>query len=142
VLFTVINSLNKTVLFLAGAETNRYAGLAYAVGGLSVAGIPPVAGFWSKTALLPVFFDADRDATRVLLAGILVVGGLLSLLYMFQSYGRSYWHAQEGPVGRVAVGRTAIVVAGAVVGLALGVWPGPLISLSEAAASVLVRGLP
>jgi multicomponent Na+:H+ antiporter subunit D len=142
VLFTVINSLNKTVLFLAGAESNRYAGIAFAIGGLSVAGIPPAAGFWSKAALLPAFFTADRDSARVLLAGILVGGGLLSLLYMFQSYGRSYWHAPPGPVGRAAAGRTAIVGLGALTGLAFGIWPEPLIALSEAAASVLLKGAP
>jgi multicomponent Na+:H+ antiporter subunit D len=142
ILFTVVNSLNKTVLFLAGAQANRYAGIAYAVAGLSVAGIPPVAGFWSKTAMLPVSFAAEEQRARILLVAVVIVGGLLSLVYMFQSYGRSYWRAEPEPIGGANAVKTALVLAGAVLGLAFGIWPEPLIAFSDAAALAITRGSP
>ena len=142
VLFTVTNSLNKTVLFLAGAQANRYAGIAYAVAGLSVAGIPPAVGFWGKTAMLPVSFTAEGQGARMLLAAVVVGGGLLSLIYMFQSYGRTYWHALPEPIGGANALRTALVLAGAVLGLAFGIWPEPLIAFSNAAALAVAQGAP
>ena len=60
ILFTVVNSANKTLLFLAGDQSSRTAGLAYAIGGLSVAGIPIALGFWSKAALLQGAMVADE----------------------------------------------------------------------------------
>jgi multicomponent Na+:H+ antiporter subunit D len=142
ILFMVINALNKTLLFLAGHQSNRYAGLAYAVGGLSVASIPPAAGFWGKAALLRTALAAESDPGRLLLAAIVVCGGVLSLLYMFQSYGRTFWHNTRDPEGRVECAQTAIVVAGAVFTLLIGLWPQPLLALSERAAAVLQRGTP
>ena len=125
ILFTVWNSANKTLLFLSGGQLNRYAGIAYAIGGLSVAGIPPVVGFWGKTSVLRATLIADGTAVRAFLAAIVIIGGGLSLLYMFQSYGRTYWNARLGPVGATARQRTAIVSTFAIVVLAFGVWPGP-----------------
>jgi multicomponent Na+:H+ antiporter subunit D len=130
------------LLFLAAPYHNRYAGIAYAVGGLSVAGIPPVAGFWSKTAVLQVSLACGSGSGRAVLAGVVVLGGLLSLLYMFQSYGRTYWHALAEPVDPAGSARTAIVVASAALTLAIGIWPEPLIALSERAAAVLQGGTP
>ena len=99
ILFTIWNSMNKTLLFLSGGQLNRYAGIAYAIGGLSVAGIPPVGGFWGKTAVLRATLIADGQIARAFLAAMVVIGGGLSLLYMFQSYGRTYW-TRCGGAGR------------------------------------------
>ena len=142
ILFTVVNSLNKTLLFLSGDLTNRYAGIAYAIGGLSVAGIPPIAGFWSKAAVLRSTFLPDNFAAQTILSGVVVVGGLLSLLYMFQSYGRTFWHAALAPKDSIDRARTTMVVAVALLTLAFGIWPEPLFSLSEQAAAVLLQGRP
>jgi multicomponent Na+:H+ antiporter subunit D len=142
VLFSVLNSLNKTLLFLAGDQPNRYAGVAFAIGGLSVAGIPLAAGFWGKAALIGAGFAAEREAARIVLVTAIVAGGILSIVYMFQSYGRTYWHARAGPATRGAAAQTGIALAGAVLALAIGVWPEPLLALSERAAAVLSRGLP
>lgn len=137
VLFTILNSLNKTLLFLSGDQSNRYAGIAYAVGGLSVAGIPIAAGFWSKSALIRSTLTASGDPARIILTIVVIAGGLLSILYMFQSYGRVFWHASPDLAGRGVIGRTAIVIAVASVVVLVGVWPDPLLALSERAASVL-----
>ncbi len=137
VLFTMFNSLNKTLLFLSGNQENRYAGIAYAVGGLSVAGIPVAAGFWSKIVLLRSTLLAGGDVARVSLTIVVLVGGLLSILYMFQSYGRTFWHASPDVVGRGAGARTAIVLAVASLVVLAGIWPEPILALSDRAAAVL-----
>jgi multicomponent Na+:H+ antiporter subunit D len=142
IFFTVINSLNKTVLFLAGNQLNRYAGIAYAIGGLSVAGIPPVAGFWSKTAVLRATLVVDNQVMRFLLAGAVVAGGALSLLYMFQSFGRTYWHATARMNGRAALAQTAIALFVAIVVLVFGIWPEPLLAISDRAAAIFVPVAP
>jgi multicomponent Na+:H+ antiporter subunit D len=142
ILFTVVNSINKTLLFLSGSEANRFAGIAYAVGGLSVAGIPPGSGFWSKTAVMRSALVAESQGTRFLLAAIVVAGGILSILYMFQSYGRTYWHAEAGPDTATAFARTGIVLFLAVFVVALGLWPEPLLAISDRAAAILIQAAP
>lgn len=139
-LFTIVNSFNKTLLFLAGNQLNRTSGLAYATGALGVAGIPPALGFWGKTALLQSTLSASGQGTRILLTAIVVIGGLLSLLYMFQSYGRSFWHLDNRPAGPADMARTGIVVVTAVVVIIFGIWPEPLLDLSQRAADVLMPG--
>jgi multicomponent Na+:H+ antiporter subunit D len=142
ILFTIINSLNKTLLFLSGEQTNRYAGIAYAIGGLSVAGIPPAVGFWGKTALLQAALLPENQTLRIILATVFVAGGVLSLLYMFQSYGRTFWHAEPGPLGVHDRARTVIVVLVGLLVLLIGVWPEPFMALSQRAALVLQPGAP
>jgi multicomponent Na+:H+ antiporter subunit D len=142
VLFSILNSLNKTLLFLAGNQTNRFAGVAFAIGGLSVAGIPIAAGFWSKAALVRAGFAAENEVTQVVLVAAIIGGGLLSVIYMFQSFGRTYWNATAGPENRQQVAQTSIVVAAAALSLIIGVWPEPLLALSDHAAAVLPWGTP
>ncbi len=142
ILFTVVNSFNKTLLFLAGAQPDRYSGIAFAIGGLSVAGIPLAVGFWSKAALLRATMQSDSDLARIVLSTTVILGGVLSILYMFQSYGRTYWHAQSRPVGSAARQRTAIVMIFMLLVIVLGVWPEPLIALSDLAATDLIPRRP
>jgi multicomponent Na+:H+ antiporter subunit D len=142
ILFTVWNSMNKTLLFLSGGQLNRYAGIAYAIGGLSVAGIPPVGGFWSKTAVLRATLIADGHVVRAFLAAMVIIGGGLSLLYMFQSYGRTYWNTAGPPAQGSAWARTAIVLLVAAAVVALGVWPEPLLALSDQAAQIFEPATP
>ncbi len=138
VLFTVINSINKTLLFLASARLDRYSGLAYAIGGLSVAGIPLAVGFWGKAALLRATVTSDSEIASVMLTATVIAGGVLSIIYMFQSFGRTYWHAEGGPEGTAARQRTAIVVLVAVLVLFVGIWPEPLLAISDLAATALI----
>ena len=140
--FTVINSINKTLLFLAGPQVNRYAGIAFAIGGLSVAGIPPALGFWGKTALIRTTLVAQSQLAQAAFTAVVVAGGLLSVLYMFQSYGRTYWHATGIAEGRGDAARTWTVMAIAVVVLLFGVWPEPLTALSDLAAATLIPRRP
>ena len=142
VLFAVTNAINKTLLFLVVPLRGPWVTAAVIVGAASVAGIPPATGFFGKAA---VFRAAVADGNIAILT-LLVAGGALSFIYMFQMVGRQDWGAGDGvgpnwsdshlPATRVIAGSVAVVVIG------LGVWPEPLLVLSEAAAAVLVARLP
>ena len=138
ILFAVVNSLNKTVLFLGEQLRGRLAGAILFIGGFSVAGIPPVVGFFGKTSLIQAALEDDRPW----LVALIVAGGALSLIYMMQPFIRIFWvdpeHEGEHPS---PVDRRVFVFGLAVLLVMMGIWPQPLLSLSDHAASVLV-GVP
>lgn len=140
VLYAVINSLNKAVLFLAAGLRGPLVGAAFAVGAFSVVGVPPAAGFLSKVAMFRASLAAEGFAASLILVALIFVGGALSFLYSFQIYQRRYLKPTEDErkpspaAGRVLVlGMAAFVVA-------VGVFPEPLLALCEAAAGVLSGG--
>ena len=144
VLYSVVNALNKALLFLTTAVRGPLVAGAFVVGALSVAGVPPALGFVAKLAV----FRAAVEARSPTLVVLLVVGSALSLLYLFLIYQREFWAEDDdevspdgaGPAGteptRIRSMRS-IVVALAVLLLAGGVWPEPLAALSGAAADTL-----
>ncbi|MBA2276510.1 MAG: oxidoreductase [Chloroflexia bacterium] len=136
VLYAVINGINKTLLFLSATVRGWLVGAAFAVGAFSVAGVPPAAGFFGKLAL----FRVGTAEERWWLIGLFFLGGALSFVYMFQLYNERYWGEETGErcpdSARVLVGALAVAV------LVLGVWPEPLIALSEHAARALPEGAP
>ena len=139
ILFSVINALNKTTLFLGEQLRGKLAGGILFIGGLSVAGIPPVAGFFGKASLIRAALDDDRPW----LVALIVAGGALSLIYMMQPFIRIFWadpeHESEHPS---PLNRRVFVFGLAVLLVAIGVWPQPLLSLSEHAAAVLLEVQP
>jgi len=137
VLYTLVNALNKGLLFLATGLRGRLVAAAFVIGALSVAGVPPAVGFLGKLEL----FRTAVTTGGVVLVVLLLVGSALSLLYMFQTYQRTFWRG-SGPGGEAATalpGRLIVAALGFVV-LALGLWPEPLLALSQRAADVLTGG--
>lgn len=139
ILISVLNALNKTLLFLSENLRGRIVGAAFVIGAFSVAGIPPISGWLSKASLIQESIDAGYGWIVVLI----VVGGLLSFLYMLQIYQRFFWmpeteeeaHHPPSPVDRrILVGLLALLI------LAIGVWPQPLLALSDHAAAALTGG--
>jgi multicomponent Na+:H+ antiporter subunit D len=146
VVYAIINSLNKTLLFLAAGARGPLVGVAFAVGAFSVVGVPPAAGFLGKLAL----FKASIAAEGVVLASVLValvfLGGALSFLYAFQVYQRVFL-APDGsggePEGKSSpVAARVLVLALAALVVVVGIWPEPLLTLAEGAAAALTRGGP
>ncbi len=83
-----------------------------------------------------------RGLRRGLAVALIFLGGALSFIYMFQIYQHAYWrgerHGEEAAGTRLvapALGVAALVVA-------LGVWPEPLLAVSQEAADALGRGPP
>ncbi len=136
VLFAVINSLGKTLLFLTGQLRGWLVGASFAIGAFSVAGLPPAAGFLAKAAM----FRAALDGHNGWVVGLVLAGGALSLLYMLQAYIRHFWIPERETELPVSPARSRVLVAAlAVVIVAIGVWPQPLLQISQRAAAVLPR---
>jgi multicomponent Na+:H+ antiporter subunit D len=132
VLYAVINSLNKTLLFLSTGVHGALVGAAFAIGALSVAGVPPFAGFLGKLALLQVGMAHGSPAVVT----VVVVGGALSFVYMLRNYQRTFWTG-EAPAASSTWQARAVVLSLAVVLIGAGVWPEPLLVVSRNAAAVV-----
>jgi multicomponent Na+:H+ antiporter subunit D len=131
ILYAVVNSLNKALLFLASELRGWLVGFAFVVGALSVAGVPPAAGFLGKLEV----FRAGVEQGALLLS-LLVLGSALSFVYMFQIYQHDFWRdARSAQVSRRAVG--AVTASLGLVIVALGIWPEPLLAVSRRAAAAL-----
>ena len=112
----VTHAVFKALLFLgAGSvihamggeqDMNRMGGLAkktpithatMAVATLAIAGIPPLAGFWSKDEILAVLFEAGGYFTALWAAG--VAAALLTAFYMARLYFLVFWGKPRWPDG-------------------------------------------
>jgi multicomponent Na+:H+ antiporter subunit D len=135
ILYSVVNALNKTMLFLTVRMRGAFVSAVFAVGALSVAGVPPAAGFVGKLELF------RATAGEPVLLALFVVGAALSFVYVFQVYQYDFWRGERsGPATawpqQAVVGILALLVLGA------GLWPEPLLALSHDAAQALARGAP
>jgi len=140
VIYAVINSLNKALLFLAAGTRGPLVGAAFAVGAFSVVGLPPAAGFLGKLALFKASIAADSLLVSVALVTLVFLGGALSFLYVFQVYGRVFLAPDEKDGKDSPVAARVLVLALGVLVLAVGVWPEPLLVLAEEAAASLANG--
>jgi multicomponent Na+:H+ antiporter subunit D len=133
IVYTIVNALNKTLLFLTTQMRGALVGGAFVLGAFSVAGIPPAAGFIGKLEL----FRATADSPALI--ALVFLGGALSLVYVFQVYQYDFWRAERtGP--RSTLPQQAVVAGLALLVLAAGVWPEPMLALSHDAAQVLSGG--
>jgi NADH-quinone oxidoreductase subunit L len=109
------------------------------VGALAIAGIPPLAGFFSKDEILAAAFKAGSDASGFYLVwavGFLVAG--MTAFYMFRLMGLTFWgesrvdphvaeHIHESPWS-MRLPLVLLAAASVVIGLLLGYPPenGPI----------------
>jgi multicomponent Na+:H+ antiporter subunit D len=132
ILYSVVNAFNKTLLFLASRVRGALVGAAFAIGALSVAGIPPAAGFVGKLEL----FRAASDSWALL--ALFILGSALSFVYAFQLYQYDFWRGERRGLPSPR-SQQLVVAALALLVLAAGVWPEPLLALSQDAADVLTK---
>jgi multicomponent Na+:H+ antiporter subunit D len=139
VLYSVVNSLNKGVVFLAAGLRGPLVGAAFAVGAFSIAGVPPAAGFVGKIAIFKAAIAEGSLPASLALVALIFLGGALSFLYSFQVYQRRF--VRPGSEGKPSP-QTARFLVGALAALVvlLGLWPEPLVYLSESAAEILLGG--
>ncbi len=128
IVFAVINSLNKLLLFLAVSLRGWIAGAAFAVGAFSVAGVPPAGGFFAKMAV----FDVSVDGDRPWIVALLLVGGALSFVYMFYLYRARFWVNRPADEATTKGALTLVLVVALIV-IAVGIYPEPLFALSQTA---------
>jgi multicomponent Na+:H+ antiporter subunit D len=137
VLYSAVNSLNKTLLFLATGTRGALVAGAFAIGALSVAGVPPAVGFVGKLEM----FRAGIVVGSAPLVVLLVVGSALSLVYMFQVYQRRFWRDDPSSAGAASpLPLRVLTAAMALLVLATGLWPEPLLAVSGRAAQALLTG--
>lgn len=145
VIYAVVNSLNKALLFLVSPLRGSLVGAAFAVGAFSLAGVPPAVGFISKIAVFRAGLAAEGTVQAAILVALIFLGGALSFVYAFQVYQRAFL-AKEPQGGRWEKtsprAARALVIALAVLVLALGLWPEPLLVLGEEAAAALLSQSP
>jgi multicomponent Na+:H+ antiporter subunit D len=135
VLLALSGSLDKTVLFLAMGLPGTRSRAAFAAAAFSSAGLPLSLGFLAKTELLRAALLGERWE----LAGFVVLSSVLSLVALARTFQRLYW---ADPAAREAHDGAAsgVVLALALGGVAVGVWPEPLLALSAQVAGALSRG--
>lgn len=131
ILYSVLNSLNKTILFLGSSLRGGIATVAVAIGAFSVAGVPPVGGFFAKF----VMFDLAVAERSVSLVILIFAGSVLSFVYMFQLYRRRTATLSEEADHGIAVQSVSLLIALAII--AIGIYPEPLLQLVQTAAEGL-----
>lgn len=122
-------------------------GFAMALIMLSMAGIPPLAGFWSKFILFSSAVEVGLGQERPWLIWLAVAGILnsaVSLYYYARVIRTMYVEESETvksvTVTKVAAGGVTAALAIVVALLLFGFWPQPLIQFASAAAESLLGG--
>jgi multicomponent Na+:H+ antiporter subunit D len=162
VFYIVHHIVVKTNLFLIGGLIRRLRGTEelkttgglfvdapwlaalFVVPALSLAGIPPLSGFWAKLAMI----RAGLEAEQWVLVGAAIVAGLLTLMSMIKIWNEAFWKPlPEGATlpgdghstgnARLAA-MVAPVVVLALVTIALGLFPQTLLDWAGRAGDQLL----
>jgi len=150
----------KTNLFLIGGVVRRLFGTEelrdtgglyrrmpwlaalFLVPALSLAGIPPLSGFWAKLTMI----RAGLQAGEWVVVGAAVAAGLLTLMSMIKIWNEAFWKGDPAgggaSVAAIGRGRLALLLAPAVglalITVAIGLFPGLLFDLAGQAADELL----
>ena len=112
------------------ARTMPFTMAAFVIGSLSIIGLPPFGGFWSKLRLI----EAAAAGQHYVMIGVMILGSLLSAGYLLPVALRAFARDSSN-AGTVTVRREAPVVCVAAIWisalgcLALFLWPEPILSL-------------
>jgi multicomponent K+:H+ antiporter subunit D len=86
-------------------------GIAFAACGLMLAGLPPLAGFVGKFAMLDALFEPDvAPATAWTMLALLLASGMATLIGMARAGVRRFWASPEVGIPRVRVFELAPIV--------------------------------
>jgi multicomponent Na+:H+ antiporter subunit D len=159
VFYIVHHIIVKANLFLIGGVAARLGGsfdldelgglyrshpwlaVLFLIPALSLAGLPPLSGFWAKLIVV----KAGLDAQSYLIVAVALVVGLLTLYSMSKIWVGAFWKPRPAtPVGVVperAVAATLIVPIVALAGLTvtIGLYAEPLVQLATRAADGLIQ---
>jgi multicomponent Na+:H+ antiporter subunit D len=154
--FTVHNMLSKTNTFLAGGLVYQKSGsydlkylgglyksspllaVLFFIPALSLAGIPPLPGFFGKFLLIKGGFEAQHYA----ITAIAILTGLFTLFSMVKIWNETYWKKQPDVVKEGGKVHPSTIFATSLLALAvilMGVFAGPIIDLCFQAAEQIVN---
>jgi multicomponent Na+:H+ antiporter subunit D len=149
--FTVHNMLSKTGTFMAGGLVYQRSGsydlkylgglykampflaLLFFIPAMSLAGIPPLPGFFGKFFLVKGGFEAGE----YVITAVAILVGLFTLFSMIKIWNEAYWKKEPevqkegGQVGKSTLAATTLLVLAVVL---LGVFAGPVIEVCHEAA--------
>lgn len=147
----------KTTLFLVGGVVERLHGtgnlkqlgglyaakpalaVLFLLPALSLAGIPPLSGFWAKLTLI----RAGLELQQYVIAGVALAVGLLTLFSMTKIWGEVFWKAAPSGDATVLERTPAAMIAPIVVLVActvtIGLAAEPVFTLASAAAEQLLE---
>ena len=159
IFYVIHHIIVKANLFFVSGAVNRLAGSTdlQTLGGIyrdkpllaalffvpafSLAGFPPLSGFWAKLLLIQASVESDE----FVLAGVALVVGLLTVFSMTKIWLNAFWKArpdEAGPPPSFAPGRRWLLLAPiatlAAITLAIGLYARPLYTLAERAATELM----
>jgi len=116
--------------------------LLFFIPAFSLAGFPPLSGFWAKMILI----RASLDAGQYTLAGVAAVVGLLTVYSMTKIWGEAFWKPAPAPLAdgtgaspRMNGWMLAPVVAMAALTVFIGLSPEPVFQLAQRAAEELLE---
>jgi multicomponent Na+:H+ antiporter subunit D len=157
IFFTVHHGLIKAALFLVAGLIQRTQGTTrlkplgglfraqpritacFGLAALSLAGIPPLSGFWAKLAAI----RSAGFAEQPLVLAVMLVTGLLTLLSMLKIWNEAFWKPPPEPASEVTPSQsqrrntlTMSLATAALITLAtlVGLVPAPLLHLTQRAA--------
>ena len=110
----------------------------FAVPALSLAGIPPLSGFWAKLGL----FQASFSSGHYLVIGVMVLGGFLTVYSMTKIWLGAFWGKQPRETLELRPASTTSLVACALLSIltvAVGLFPDFLFAAAEQAAQYLLE---
>lgn len=125
---TELSGLYKRAPFLA---------VAFLIVGLSLAGIPPLAGFWPKVYLV----QAGHEAGSTLLVAGILVSGFLTLVTVGRAFALIFWRdsGDEQPVPEPVPLVKGSLGALAVMTFVIGLYSAPVVEVSNRSAGELLE---
>ncbi len=120
-------------------RTRPWLGVLFLVPAMSLAGMPPLSGFWAKLLIL----RASLEGGHWVVAFVVLAVGLLTLFSMSKIWNEAFWKAHPAgdglPVRRTPVAMLAPVAVLAAITCVIGLWAGPFMEVAADAAAGLLE---
>ncbi len=118
-------------------------GVLFLIPAFSLAGFPPLSGFWAKFLLV----KASLDAEAYVVAGFALLVGLLTVFSMTKIWGEGFWKPHpdgelkvQGRLGRRETACLMLPIAAlAALTLCIGFYPEPFVNAAERSAAELLN---
>jgi multicomponent Na+:H+ antiporter subunit D len=157
IFYVVHHIVVKTTLFLVGGIAHRIGGdfelknlgglyrgrpwlaVLFLVPALSLAGLPPLSGFWAKLIILRAGLEAEAYGA----VAVAVAAGLLTLVSMTKIWNEAFWKPRpaDRPLAPTTSSMARLIAPVAVlaaVTLTIGLYAEPLVVLAERSATELL----
>jgi multicomponent K+:H+ antiporter subunit D len=136
--FVAVDDRHDEEVGTAFPATTALLGVAFGACAIMLAGLPPLAGFVGKYAMLNALFQPDRvPATSWTMLALLIASGFATVIGMARAGVRRFWSSPDGSVPRVRAVELAPILALLVLCAALTAAAGPSMRYLDEAAQAL-----